>query len=100
MTSIMPLQDGDELKQLWQPAFVVFAYIIAFLSSYAAVHLLDHHLWFWRSEDLKKAAILKHPDIYAACMLAVGTVWCMHFVSTVQDRQTDRDSAHRLMLVQ
>lgn len=80
-------QNGEELQQIWHPAFVVFAYAIAFLSSYSAVHLLDHHLWFWRSEELRKSAILKHPDIYAACMLAVGTVWCMHFVST---EQTDR----------
>ena len=74
-------EDGEEIKQIWNPLFVVFAYMIALMSSYAAVHLLDHGLWFWRSEELKNAAIIKHPDIYAACILGLGTVWCMHFVS-------------------
>ena len=77
-SSIM-YQDGEEMKQTWNVSFVAFAYAIACVSSYTAVHLLDHGLW--RSEELKKAAIIKHPDLYAALMLGFGTVWCMHFVS-------------------
>ena len=82
MQQLSYYEDGDEIQQIWDPAFVVFAYLISFLSSYAAVHLLDHGLWFWRSKELKKSAIIKYPDIYAAGMLGLGTVWCMHFVST------------------
>lgn len=70
-----------ELHQTWNPVFIVFAYMIACVSAYSAVHLLDHSLW--RCDELKKIAIIKHPDVYAACMLAFGGVWCMHFVSTV-----------------
>jgi NO-binding membrane sensor protein with MHYT domain len=66
------------LHQTWNYAFIAFAYMIAGVSSYSAVHLLDHGLW--RAEELKKAAIIKHPDILAALMLSIGAVWCMHFV--------------------
>ena len=74
-----PYQDGDEMEQVWNPAFVFFAYVIAFVSAYSAVHLLDHSLW--RTEELKKSTIIKHPQLYAAGMLGFGTVWCMHYVS-------------------
>lgn len=74
-------EHGEEIKQIWNLRFVIFAYLVAFSSAYAAVHLLDHGLWFWRSKELKNSAIIKHPDVYAACILGLGTVWCMHFVS-------------------
>ena len=86
-------EDGDEIQQNWDPSFIVFAYLIAFASSYAAVHLLDHGLWFWRSKELKKSAIIKYPDIYAACMLGLGTVWSMHFVSIAQYFHTQQEYA-------
>ena len=72
-------EDGEEIPETWNPVFVVFAYMIACVSAYSAVHLLDHGLW--RSDEVKKAAIIKHPDIWAASMLGFGSVWCMHFVS-------------------
>lgn len=83
MISSLPYEyeDGEEMKQIWHPEFIFFAYLIAIVSSYSAVHLLDHGLW--RSDDLKKVAIIKNPDIVAACMLGFGTVWCMHFVSKI-----------------
>ncbi|CAB9515672.1 Receptor-type guanylate cyclase gcy [Seminavis robusta] len=68
----------EPLKQTWNFAFVIFAYVLACVASYSAVHLMDHCLW--RSEELKKAAIIKYPDVYAAIMLGFGAVWCMHFV--------------------
>lgn len=74
----LPFEGSQELKQTWNFAFVAYAYVIACVSSYSAVHLLDHSLW--RAEELKKAAIIKFPDVYAAVMLSFGTVWCMHFV--------------------
>ena len=82
-TAYYEYEDGEEIKQIWNPIFVVFAYVVAIISSYAAVHLLDHGLWFWRSEELKNVAIIKYPHIYAACILGLGTVWGMHFVSKV-----------------
>ena len=74
-------EDGEEIRQIWSPAFVVFAYLLAFLSAYGAVHLLDHGLWFFRSKELQKKAIIKYPNLYAAILLGLGTVWSMHFVS-------------------
>ena len=71
-------EQGEEMKQIWDPTFVFFAYVIACVSSYTAVHLLDHGLW--RCEELKKAAIIKNPATLAASLLGFGTVWCMHFV--------------------
>lgn len=68
----------EELKQHWNFTFVFLAYVIACIASYSAVHLMDHVLW--RAEELKKAAILKHPDFVAAFMLSFGAVWSMHFV--------------------
>lgn len=80
-TTTQPLfyyQDGEEIHQQWHPAFVVFAFVIAFVSSYMAVHLLDHDLW--RTDEEKKCAIIMFPRFIAAFMLGFGTVWCMHFV--------------------
>ena len=70
--------DGEEIQQEWNPAFVVFAFGIAFVSSYMAVHLLDHDLW--RTDEEKECAIIKYPRSMAAFILGFGTVWCMHFV--------------------
>ena len=76
-----PYEEGEEIRQIWNPTFVVFAYLIACVSSYSAVHVLDHGLW--RCPELRKAAIIKHPDVVAAFLLSFGTVWGMHFVSTI-----------------
>jgi len=74
-------QDGEEIQKIWNPAFVFFAYLLSCVSSYAAVHLLDHGLW--RSDESKKVAVaIRYPDIHAACLLAFGSVWSMHFVSS------------------
>jgi len=72
-------EHGEEMHQSWNGVFIAFAYMLACASSYSAVHLLDHGLW--RADELKKTAIIKHPDIWAAVMLGFGGVWCMHFVS-------------------
>ena len=77
-TSTFYYQDGEVISQTWHPAFVCFAFAIAFVSSYTAVHLLDHDIW--RSEKEKEFAIIKWPRVVAAMILGVGTVWCMHFV--------------------
>ena len=71
-------QDGEEILQEWNFAFVVFAFAIAFVSSYIAVHLLDHDLW--RTDEEKEQALIKYPRTIAAFILGFGTVWCMHFV--------------------
>lgn len=71
-------QDGEEIPQEWNPVFVVFAFAIAFVSSYMAVHLLDHDLW--RTDEEKEKALIRHPRSVAAFALGFGTVWCMHFV--------------------
>jgi len=74
-------QDDEEIQKIWNPAFVFFAYLLSCVSSYAAVHLLDHGLW--RSDESKKVAVaIRYPDIHAACLLAFGSVWSMHFVSS------------------
>lgn len=70
--------DGEVITQTWHPVFVVFAFAIAFVSSYTAVHLLDHDIW--RTEKEKKHAIIQCPRVVAATILGAGTVWCMHFV--------------------
>ena len=75
----MQYEEGEEMTQTWNAAFVVFAYCISFVSAYSAVHLWDHNLW--RCEGIKKSAIIKHPDILAGTMLGFGAVWCMHYVS-------------------
>ena len=81
--------DGEEMRQIWNPAFVVFAYLLAFVSSYSAVHLLDHGLW--RPDEMKnRNGVMKHPDLYAAALLGFGPVWCMHFVSEKRN-QNERE---------
>lgn len=71
--------EGDqEMKQNWNFFFMFMAYAIACVASYSAVHMMDHALW--RAEELKKATIIKYPDLYAAFMLGFGAVWSMHFV--------------------
>ena len=73
-------QDGEEMKQNWNAAFVIFAYLLACVSSYSAVHMLDHGLW--RNDEMKnRAEAIKYPAALAASMLGFGSVWCMHFVS-------------------
>ena len=69
-------ESNQEIQQQWNVGFVVFAYLLACVSAYSAVHLMDHALW--RAEELKKASIIKYPDVYAAVMLGFGAVWSMH----------------------
>ncbi|KAL7539889.1 hypothetical protein ACHAXR_009680 [Thalassiosira sp. AJA248-18] len=60
-------ENGDIIEQKWNGAFVVFAFLTAFVASHSAVRLLDHHLW-WRQDDNHDAAA---PNATAAA--AAGT---------------------------
>ena len=50
-------KDGEVIEKHWQVIFVVVAYFIAFMGSYAAIRLLEHGLW--RSERERKNASCK-----------------------------------------
>ena len=53
----MTLQDGDAIPQKWNYGFVVFAYVMAYLGSYASIRILEHGLW--RSEKERENATRK-----------------------------------------
>ena len=66
-------ENGQVISQKWHPSFVVFAFVIAFVSSYMAVHLLDHDLW--RTDEERQHSLIKYPRSLAAFILGFGTVW-------------------------
>lgn len=78
-------EDGEEMTQIWNASFVVFAYLLSCVGSYSAVHLLDHGLWrrgLDKTQLENNKIMIRYPELYAACLLGFGSVWCMHFVST------------------